>query len=236
MRDAQARLIHDLVVVDEYVEVHGSRPPAHAAPHAAGRLLDAEQHVEQLAGGERGLDGRRPVQEERLVDEPDRVGLAEGRHGRDLDSRLFREQLDRPAERRLPVSEIRSESYVCPRHRLRAQALDDHGGVLDRRVEDDETDQFDGHAIAFPSTAAAIASASTVSRTSWTRSIDAPCSNAATAAPSDAGIVPTVAVGSPRISPSELFRENPTSTGRPRATSASRRRTSSRFCSTALPK
>ena len=49
-------------------------------------------------------------------------------------------------------------------------------------AEHDEAVELDGHAFTVPrSTAAATASASTVSRTSWTRRSDAPRSNAATA-------------------------------------------------------
>ena len=46
---------------------------------------------------------------------------------------------------------------------------------------------------------------------------DAPRSKAATAAPTDAAAVPVVALGSPSSFPSVLFRESPTSTGRPSA-------------------
>ena len=45
-----------------------------------------------------------------------------------------------------------------------------------------------------------------------------------------------VASGSPSIRPSELLREKPTSTGRPSASSSSSRRSSSKLCSTVLPK
>ncbi len=47
---------------------------------------------------------------------------------------------------------------------------------------------------------------------------------------------PVVASGSPRTRPSELLRERPTSTGRPSASSTSSLRTSSKFCSSVLPK
>src|SRR5207237_211532 len=48
-------------------------------------------------------------------------------------------------------------------------------------------------------------------------------------------VVPVVEFGSPRSFPSELLREEPTSTGRPSAAISSSRRTSSKFCSTVLP-
>src|SRR5207248_2841722 len=77
-----------------------------------------------------------------------------------------------------------------------------------------------------PTTAAATVSASTCGRTSCTRRIVAPRSYAATAAATLAATGPVFAVGSPRIRPSELLREKPTSTGRPRPVKTSSRRTS----------
>ena len=58
--------------------------------------LDREQPVEQLRGSQLGLDGGGGVQEPRLVDDPDRIGLAEGRDGDDLDPGLGGELLDAP--------------------------------------------------------------------------------------------------------------------------------------------
>src|SRR5581483_4771302 len=87
-----------------------------------------------------------------------------------------------------------------------------------------------------PTTARATASASTVSRTSWTRRIVAPRSYALTAAARLAESGPVVAVASPAIRPSELLREKPITTGRPSARRTSSRRTSSKFWSTVLPK
>src|SRR5918912_390968 len=85
-------------------------------------------------------------------------------------------------------------------------------------------------------TACAARSASTCARTSWTRRIVAPRSYAATAAPTLAAVVPACAPGSPINFPSELLREIPTRIGRPSAASSSRRRKSSKLCSTVLPK
>src|SRR5262249_10391465 len=85
------------------------------------------------------------------------------------------------------------------------------------------------------STACAAVSASTCSRPRWTRKIAARCWYAATAAPTEAAVVPVVADGSPMIRPSELFRDTPTSTGRPIAASSSSRRSSSKLCATVFP-
>src|SRR5439155_15636895 len=74
-----------------------------------------------------------------------------------------------------------------------------------------------------PPTACATASASTCSRTSWTRRIVAPCSYARTAAARLAESGPVVAFGSPSSRPSELLREKPITTGRPSASSTSSR-------------
>src|SRR4029453_17915711 len=90
---------------------------------------------------------------------------------------------------------------------------------------------LDDHAMAL-----ATVSASTCSFTSCTRRMVAPRSYAATAAAIEAERGPLRATGSPSTRPSELFREKPTSTGRPSLRSTSRRETSSKFCSTVLPK
>src|SRR5205085_2942258 len=81
-------------------------------------------------------------------------------------------------------------------------------------------------------TAAATVRASTCGLTSCTRRIVAPRSKAAIAA---ATLAPSRSSDPVRLR-SELFREKPTSTGRPRARRTSRRRTSSRLCATVLPK
>src|SRR5205085_3985782 len=100
--------------------------------------------------------------------------------------------------------------------------------------EDLEGVQLDGdHA---PASAAATVSASTCSRTSCARMIVAPRSYAATAAAMLADSGPVVALESPRMRPSELFREKPMTTGRPSEVRTSSRRTSSKLCATVLPK
>src|SRR5262245_51721879 len=98
-------------------------------------------------------------------------------------------------------------------------------------AEDGETLELEDHL----GTAAATVSASTCSRTSWTRKITAPRSYASIAAARLAGSGPVVASGSPRIRPSDRLRERPTSTGRPSATISPSRPRSSKFCSTVLP-
>src|SRR5205085_2675473 len=93
--------------------------------------------------------------------------------------------------------------------------------------EDLEGVQLDGdHA---PASAAATVSASTCSRTSCARMIVAPRSYAATAAAMLADSGPVVALESPRMRPSELFREKPMTTGRPSEVRTSSLRTSSKL-------
>src|SRR5207253_529457 len=100
--------------------------------------------------------------------------------------------------------------------------------------EELEPGELHGHAQL--ATARAAVSASTCSRTSWTRRIVAPRSYAATAAPTLAAVEPVVAPGSPSNFPSELLRENPMTRGLPIRVSSSRRRISSKLCSTVFPK
>src|SRR5680860_758133 len=86
-----------------------------------------------------------------------------------------------------------------------------------------------------PSTTAAVtASAAITAATSCTRNIDAPRSSASTLV----AIVPGKRPDSgrpPASLPRKLLREVPTTSGRPIATSSSRRRSSSRLWSTVLP-
>src|SRR3954462_8165691 len=86
----------------------------------------------------------------------------------------------------------------------------------------------------WPNVAAVTASASAVAATSWTRNTRAPRSNAIT-------LVATVAytrsvTSRPVIRPRKLLRLVPMTSGRPSAVSSSRRRSSSRLCSSVLPK
>lgn len=109
VRDVQPLLVHDLVPVQEQVEIDGAR--AEAAPARPAELaLEREQAVEQVARPQLGLHDGRCVQKPRLVDEPDRVGLAERGHRHDLDERLRGEERERPAQGRLALAEVRAET------------------------------------------------------------------------------------------------------------------------------
>ena len=115
MRHAQARLVDALVTVDEQVEIDDPRAPA-LATNASERALDLEQELERARGVRARLDRDRAVQEPRLVDDPDRVGLAQLRDGDDLDAVGRPEELDRSPQRRLARAEIRAEPDVRARH------------------------------------------------------------------------------------------------------------------------
>ena len=56
MRDGQPRLVDRLVAVEQQIEIDRARAPALAAL-ASELALDSQQRVEQLAGGEIGLEG-----------------------------------------------------------------------------------------------------------------------------------------------------------------------------------
>ena len=303
MGHAQAGLVRDLVAVEEQVEVDRPRAPAGAVPDAAEGALDPQERPRAACAARASSRARRRRSGTGAGPRPDRVGLAELRHGDDLDPVLRREARPRGAglsrgprfapsptyaraiaqarmrttttaavdgrvedDVRLahadadvldggeagqdpsatapasPSSSRRSGPANTSRTRLREAAVVDRcprsgrsrspsrrrrprgrrgsaarGAAPPRGSRGARTRralQLDGHADTMPrSTAAATASASTVSATSWTRSIQAPRSNAATAAPSDAASVPLVASGSPRTLPSVLFRESPTRTG-----------------------
>ena len=68
MRQRQARLLHDLLAVEEQVEVDRAGPEARAlAPDAAEAALDRQQPLEQLPRRQLGRELRGAVQETRLV-------------------------------------------------------------------------------------------------------------------------------------------------------------------------
>ena len=77
MRHMEARLVDRLLAVEEEVEVDRARAEARARPLAAQRLLDGEQPIQELTWRERRLELRRAVQEARLLEVADGIGLAE---------------------------------------------------------------------------------------------------------------------------------------------------------------
>ena len=82
MRNGQARLLHDLLAVEQEVEVDRPRPVARPLADTAQLALDLEQPVEQLPRAEVGLDLGHRVQELRLVGMAPRLRLQNRREPR----------------------------------------------------------------------------------------------------------------------------------------------------------
>src|SRR6185503_3160953 len=107
-RDGEAWLVYREVVIQQQVEVDRARPPPLAASIAAELPLDAEEDVEQRAGRQVGLQLDRPVQIGRLLDGPPRLCLAQARDRHDPQAVRLGEELDRPLDRCLPITEFRA--------------------------------------------------------------------------------------------------------------------------------
>jgi subtilisin family serine protease len=117
MRDLQAFFIYFSISVEQEIEVERARALGrNALPEAAEPALRLEQQVEQLAGREVGLQGRRAVQEPWLVEVADRLGLHQGRDRHHLDARRLPEGVQGGANRALAVAEVRAEGDVGAGH------------------------------------------------------------------------------------------------------------------------
>src|SRR5579871_982486 len=116
MRDGEPGLVDLLVSVEEQVAVERARAVLARSPGAAEALLGREQPVEELASRERRLELGGAVEEERLRADADRLRLAQRRDGDDFDPVLLGERLERGADRRLAVAEIRAQPDVRPSH------------------------------------------------------------------------------------------------------------------------
>src|SRR5436190_2078520 len=207
VRDGEPGLVDHLVAVEEEVEVERPRAVLAGDPDAAEALLDGEQAVEELARGQRRLELEGAVEEGRLSADADRLRLAEGRDGKDVDSLLRGEDADGRAQRALAVAEVRAEPDVGARHGLVTVTLTVPSSPAGR------TSGFRTR---------------TRTRSGEKRRSSSSATAAATLAPSRSS--------DPVSFRRELFREKPTSTGLPRASRTSSRRTSWRFCATVLPK
>src|SRR5205807_8724362 len=115
MRDGQARLVHDLVAVDQEIEVDRARAPE-LGSHSAEPALDREDAVENLMGTQACGDSYRSVEEARLLDRADRLRVAERRDRDDVDPRLGPEQLDRSLQVGLTISQVRADTHESVRH------------------------------------------------------------------------------------------------------------------------
>jgi subtilisin family serine protease len=130
VRNAQTWLLDDLLPVEEQIEVDRTRPVALARTHAAEPALEFEQAVEQLPRREPRVDARRTIYEVRLLEEPNRLCLAQRRHGDDLDLRIGSEQLQGAAYVLLTIAEIRADTHVGFRHVVGILTLLNRFGVL----------------------------------------------------------------------------------------------------------
>ena len=118
MRDREPGLLDQLVAVEEKVEIERSRAVLPGDADAAEALLDSEQPIEELARGQRGLEGDDAVEIRRLLPHSDRRRLAQGRDGDDLGSRFVSERADGCAQRALAVAEVGAQADEGARHGL----------------------------------------------------------------------------------------------------------------------
>jgi subtilisin family serine protease len=116
VRNAQARLVDDLVAVEQEVQVDRPWAVPLAAPDASKLLLDHQQALQEWAWSElrRQPDGR--VEETRLVDDADGIGLADRGHSLDLQLGIAGEKRKRVADRRVALAEIRTDADVGSGH------------------------------------------------------------------------------------------------------------------------
>src|SRR5436305_1304888 len=119
VRQLESRQLELHLVVEEQVEVDRARAVARRAL-AAELLLDLEQPVEKHDRGQLRVDRGDAVQEPRLVDEADRLRLAQGRECDEPHLRRLRDELDGTMDRRLRVADVGAEADVGATHRVRS--------------------------------------------------------------------------------------------------------------------
>jgi subtilisin family serine protease len=130
MRELEARLADLLRIVEQEVEVERPRAlgrPGRPVPPEPG--LDGEQEVEEVPWGELGPELSCPVEEARLVEIPDRLGLLERRDGDHLHPVRAVQLGNGRANRGLAVAEVRAQRDERSRHELPR-----YPGVLARRL------------------------------------------------------------------------------------------------------
>src|SRR3954451_6625644 len=107
------------VVVEQEIEVDRARAVPQGA-HPAQLLLDLEQPAQDGLRGELRVDRRSAVQEARLVLDADRVRPAQRRDGGDTDRGSRPQEVERLADRRLRIAQVRAEPDVGAAHRRRS--------------------------------------------------------------------------------------------------------------------
>ena len=141
VRDAQPGLLDPLVTVDEQVEVDRPGPETVRGIADSPELsLNGKEPLEKAPRGKLRVDGAGGVQEARLILVADRIGLPEGRDGRDLDPRVGLEELESSPEIVLPIAQVGAETDVCARHPVNIARV----SVATRWFRDDETAQAVG--------------------------------------------------------------------------------------------
>jgi len=159
VRDREVGLVENEVAVEEEIEVHRARSEARPGPLASKGAFHAEKALEKRARLEIRLERGGAVQEPRLVEIADGLGLAQGRHRDDLDARVLGEELERPPQRGLAIAEVRAESNVCAHPCSAApvrRPLDRRGRPGDRpfelhlRLADAHADLRDGEPLEQP--------------------------------------------------------------------------------------
>jgi Subtilase family len=117
VRQLEARLVDLLGVVEQEIEVEGARAlgrPDRAISPEAG--LDGQQQAEQLPRGELRPELGGSVQEPRLVEVTDRIGLLERGEGDHVDPGCPAQLGNGGANRGLAVAEVRPQRDEGPRH------------------------------------------------------------------------------------------------------------------------
>ena len=114
MRERETRLVDRQALVEEQVEVDRPRAPPLAVASTAEPALDVEEEVEQRSRREVRLERERAVQVRGLLDGAPGLRLAERGDSDDDHVRRRAHELDRPPDRRLPVTEVRPEADVRP--------------------------------------------------------------------------------------------------------------------------
>ena len=107
MRHLQTRLAHHAVAEEQKVEIDLPRPPV-LSPHPAEQLLDGPQPLQRGPRREQRADVRDRVEIVRLRG-ADRLALVGEGNPAQLEARLPRQPVDRGAEVRQPVAEVRPQ-------------------------------------------------------------------------------------------------------------------------------
>lgn len=115
MRHLEAGQVDSPVSVEQQIEVNSSRTEPRAAPVASELSFDREHPLEQSPWGEVRPERGRTVEEAWLLLEPDGIRFLERGNSHYLDGGVRFEHLERPTDRRLPVTEVRPEPDIDKR-------------------------------------------------------------------------------------------------------------------------